>query len=243
MNYFVCTYGYFPEQEELVERSFREKVYLLHQYARYPSAIDDVKPDDVLLLNVRGLGVVAFATSAGCVIHRNEADEWNHVLVTRDGWHKGKNAQYSTYGISWATLQGGQFSLVKRVEAAWAEKILAEMGWESPLQDSDNNIPDVPFRDMTPRSVAKELMDGVLDIPPLQRGFVWNATRLEVLWDSIMHSVQPPSCPHIVAFRQSQQRPRSGMVMAMPKGTHCKHLLSGLIYCQARCMDVNMFSE
>ena len=66
MNYFVCTYGYFPEQEELVERSFREKVYLLHQYARYPSAIDDVKPDDVLLLNVRGRGVVAFGTSAGC---------------------------------------------------------------------------------------------------------------------------------------------------------------------------------
>ena len=189
MNYFVCTYGYFPEQEELVERSFREKVYLLHQYARYPSAIDDVKPDDVLLLNVRGRGVVAFGTSAGCVIHRNEADEWNHVLTTRDGWHKGKNAQYSTYGISWATLQGGQFSLVKRVEAAWAEKILADMGWVGPSQESDTDNPDVNYRDMTPRLVAKELMDGELDIPPVQRRFVWNATRLEVLWDSIMRNI------------------------------------------------------
>ena len=31
MNYFVCTYGNFPEQEEMVERSLKEKVYLLHQ--------------------------------------------------------------------------------------------------------------------------------------------------------------------------------------------------------------------
>ena len=90
MNYFVCTYGDFPEQEEMVERSLNEKVYLLHQYARYPSAIDNVDSGDVLLLNRIGHGVVAFAISAGRVSHRSEADEWNHVLATRDGWHKGK---------------------------------------------------------------------------------------------------------------------------------------------------------
>ena len=189
MNYFVCTYGNFPEQEEMVERSINERVYLLHQYARYPSAIDNVDSGDVLLLNQIGHGVVAFAISAGRVSHRDEADEWNHVLTTRDGWHKGKNAQYSTYGISWATLQGGQFSLVKRVEAVWAEKILADMGWVGPSQESDTDNPDVLFRDMTPRLVAKELMDGELDIPPVQRRFVWNATRLEVLWDSIMRNI------------------------------------------------------
>ena len=189
MNYFVCTYGNFPEQEEMVERSINERVYLLHQYARYPSAIDNVDSGDVLLLNQIGHGVVAFAISAGRVSHRDEADEWNYLLTTRDGWHKGKNAQYSAYGISWATLQGGQFSLVKRVEAAWAEKILADMGWVGPSQESDTDNPDVPFRDMTPRLVAKELMDGELDIPPVQRRFVWNATRLEVLWDSIMRNI------------------------------------------------------
>lgn len=189
MNYFVCTYGDFPEQKEMVERSLNERVYLLHQYARYPSAIDNVDSGDVLLLNQIGHGVVAFAISAGRVSHRDEADEWNHVLTTRDGWHKGKNAQYSTYGISWATLQGGQFSLVKRVEAAWAEKILADMGWVGPSQESDTDNPDVNYRDMTPRLVAKELMDGELDIPPVQRRFVWNATRLEVLWDSIMRNI------------------------------------------------------
>lgn len=189
MNYFVCTYGNFPEQEEMVERSINERVYLLHQYARYPSAIDNVDSGDMLLLNQIGYGVVAFAISAGRVSHRDEADEWNHVLTTRDGWHKGKNAQYSTYGISWATLQGGQFSLVKRVEAAWAEKILADMGWVGLSQESDTDNPDIPFRDMTPRLVAKELMAGELDIPPVQRRFVWNATRLEVLWDSIMRNI------------------------------------------------------
>ena len=189
MNYFVCTYGDFSEKDEMVERSLKEKVYLLHQYARYPSAIDNVDSGDVLLLNQIGHGVVAFAISAGRVSHRDEADEWNYVLTTRDGWHKGKNAQYSAYGISWATLQGGQFSLVKRVEAAWAEKILADMGWVGPSQESDTDNPDVPFRDMTPRLVAKELMDGELDIPPVQRRFVWNATRLEVLWDSIMRNI------------------------------------------------------
>ena len=51
MNYFVCTYGDFPEKDEMVERSLKEKVYLLHQYARYPSAIDNVDSGDVLLLN------------------------------------------------------------------------------------------------------------------------------------------------------------------------------------------------
>lgn len=190
MNYYVCTYGYFPGQEGLVERSFRENVYLLHQYARYPSAIDDVKIDDVLLLNVRGRGIVAFATSAGCVIHRNEKDGWNHVLAIRDGWHKGKDAQgYSTYGITWATLQGGQFSLVKKVETTWAEKILTDMGRLKPSLPSAQNNVNVPFRDMTPRLIAKELMEGKLEIPAVQRGFVWNATRLEVLWDSIMRDI------------------------------------------------------
>ena len=191
MNYYVCTYGYFPEQEELVKRSFRENVYLLHQHARYPSAIDDVKIDDVLLLNVRGRGIVAFATSAGCVIHRDEKDEWNHVLTTRDGWHKGNDGQcYSAYGITWATLQGGQFSLVKKVQATWAQKLLVEMGWKEPSQISGDEITEeTSYRATNPFSVSKELMEGTLEIPPVQRGVVWNATRLEVLWDSIMRDI------------------------------------------------------
>ena len=189
MNYFVCTYGNFPEQKELEIRAKKEGVYLLHQYARYPSAIDEVRAGDVLLLNVRGKGIVAYAYAAEGVKHIEAADEWNYVLKTRDGWHEGNLRQcWSPYGIAWATLRGGQFSLVKKVESTWAIGVFDEMGWERPVQQPPNTA-DVRFRDETPSSVANELMVGVLEIPPVQRGIVWNATRLEVLWDSIMREI------------------------------------------------------
>ena len=155
MNYFVCTYGLFPEQDELMDRSLKNGVYLLHQYARYPSAIAEVRAGDVLLLNVRGKGIVAYAYAAGNVKHIDAADEWNYVLKTRDGWHEGNLRKcWSPYGIAWATLRGGQFSLVKQVESTWANGIFDEMGWERPVQQTSNTT-DVLFRDETPSSVAK----------------------------------------------------------------------------------------
>ncbi|MCR5839489.1 MAG: DUF262 domain-containing protein [Kiritimatiellae bacterium] len=191
MNYFVCTYGHFPEQDEMVERSLKEGVYLLHQYARYPLAIEEVRTDDVLLLNVRDKGIIAYAIASKEVQHIDATDEWNHVLKTKGGWHKGNDGQcHSAYGITWATLQGGQFSLVKKVQAIWAEKILAEMGWKATSPMSGDKITEeTSYRARNPFSVAKELMEGTLEIPPVQRGVVWNATRLEVLWDSIMRNI------------------------------------------------------
>ena len=176
----------------MVERSFKDGVYLLHQYARYPSAIDAIQADDVLLLNVKDMGIVAYAIAAKEVQHINADDEWNHVLRTKSGWHKGNDAQcYSAYGITWATLQGGQFSLVKKVQATWAEKLLVEMGWKRHSQMLGDKITEeeASYRATNPFSVAKELMEGVLEIPPVQREVVWNATRLEVLWDSIMRNI------------------------------------------------------
>ena len=194
MNYFVCTYGYFPEQDELVKRSFRENSYLIHQYARHPSAVDTIAAGDILLLNVRGQGILAYATAAGPVEHIEAADEWNYIIKVQPQWYK-SSFPASTYGISWATLQGGQFSLVKQVEDGWANKVLYELTSDYTREanfgnrESENNNRDTPVRYTTPFAVATELMEGVLNIPAVQRGVVWNATRLEVLWDSISRSI------------------------------------------------------
>ena len=47
----------------------------------------------------------------------------------------------------------------------------------------------VPYRKGVPYEIAHEMMDGVLQIPPVQRGFVWKATQVEVLWDSILRQI------------------------------------------------------
>ncbi len=193
VNYFVCTYGRFPEQGDLVERSLRDGVYLLHQYARYPSAIREIRQSDILFLNIIGTGIVAYGVAQDAVQHSQAADSWNYVLRVKNGWHYAPNKQVlSAYGISWATLIGGQFSLVKKVKGEWANTLLAAMGFsESKSHDAQKRVEscDDSYRCSSPGTVAEELMKGTLEIPPVQRDLVWSATRLEVLWDSILRDI------------------------------------------------------
>jgi len=37
--------------------------------------------------------------------------------------------------------------------------------------------------------IAKYYKDGILFVPPVQRGLVWNAARIEILWDSLMRRI------------------------------------------------------
>ena len=45
-------------------------------------------------------------------------------------------------------------------------------------------VEDLPFQ-KNPEEVAHMLDDGTLHLPAVQRGKVWNAARIETLWDSI----------------------------------------------------------
>ena len=48
---------------------------------------------------------------------------------------------------------------------------------------------NVQYRTATPYEIAHDMMNGVLTIPPVQRGYVWKAAQIEVLWDSIMRKI------------------------------------------------------
>ena len=55
---------------------------------------------------------------------------------------------------------------------------------EAVVETVNVGIEPLPFQ-KNPREVAKMLDDGVLRLPAVQRGKVWNAARVESLWDSI----------------------------------------------------------
>ena len=135
MNYFVCTYGNFPEREELFRRSLEEQCYFLHSAARWPTAIEKIRCGDTLMLNSWGC-IMAIGTATSGVEKTPSESGWKYrVRVEKWNSYDPNNVLrgYSSYGIHNATLMGGQFSLVKKVNSKWAIRQVDEMRMLSDL--------------------------------------------------------------------------------------------------------------
>ena len=116
MNYFVCTYGNFPEREALFRRSLEEKCYFLHSAARWPTAIEKIQSGDTLMLNLWGC-IMAIGTATRGVEEISSESGWRYrVRVEKWNSYDPNNVLrgYSSYGIHNATLMGGAVFACKK---------------------------------------------------------------------------------------------------------------------------------
>ena len=170
-----------------------------------------IKSDDVLFLNVRGKGIIAYAIAADKVKPIDALDEWNYIVATKTGWHRGKYGQnFSAYGISGATLVGGQFSLVKKVSREWAIQKLFEMEKIKELPVMEKNCYQLSIADVASWTNPSILSDSevIAQVPILQRGLVWSPQQNELLWDSLFRRIPIGAmvlCPSILS--QSRGKP------------------------------------
>lgn len=191
-NYFVCTYGNFPEREEMFMRSLSEKCYYLHRCARWPSAIGKIQAGDTLLLNVWGC-IMAIGIAVG-EVEETQDDNWKYRVSVKS-WksYDEKNVRrgFSSYGIQKATLIGGQFALVKKVNSKWAVREINDMGMLSEVGVMQRDCFQLQLGDVA-SWFYDDLVNGAgveADIPVLQRGLVWTAQQDELLWDSLMRKI------------------------------------------------------
>lgn len=238
MNYFVCTYGNFPEREELFRCSLDEKCYFLHSAARWPTAIEKIQCGDILMLNLWGC-IMAIGTATSGVEEISSESGWKYrVRVEKWNSYDPNNVLrgYSSHGIHNATLMGGQFSLVKKVAPKWAVRQIDEMQMLSHLGVMHQDCFQLRIGD-----VASWFYDDIVNcagveagIPILQRGLVWNAQQDELLWDSLMRKIPVGAlvlCPAI---------------SAQSKGEACTHhILDGQQRCNAIAIgfDNNPFKD
>lgn len=239
MKYFVCTYGKtdsFEGVEEFFEESARNNWYKIHKDAKHPSAVYEIRKDDIVFLSFNQT-LVAWGVAVSGV--REIADDW-HLIVEVDKWRfldrENLYAGVSSYGVSWATIVGGAMSTVRRVKASWAVEKLQCMGTLKELPVLDKPIFEIPIKDVASWHYHHEYHSEsgiVASVPALQRGLVWSPQQNELLWDSMMRQI--PIGAIIL----------SPMSVAQSKGVPCTHMiLDGQQRCNAIAMgfDVDPFA-
>ena len=238
-NYFVCTYGNFDKREERITKSLEENCYFLHEDARYPSAIDEIKAGDIVLLKDNAM-IIAWGEAknhpgTNSPIAHTGVDGWKHIINVEE-WHKDTSAVHS-YGLLCETLVGGCMSLVKKVTPRWALGKLALMKQIDALPFIEQDLFELSLDD-----IASWYHDNIYSdkgifatVPILQRGLVWSAQQNELFWDSIMRKIPVGAillCP---------------MIFSQEKGniTATHHILDGQQRCNAiaKGFDCNPFEK
>lgn len=225
MDYFVCTYGNFEGKTDILEESLKEGKYILHNEARYPSAMDYVKSGDVLLLSINHV-IVAYGIAKG-VVRRVDDNDWR-FRVDVEKWvlfDEGNHLNgVSSCGVSWATVIGGAMSVVRKVKSEWAVEKLFYMGKLKELPIMERRCFELSIVDVASWTYTDLDSDSgvVARIPVLQRGLVWSPQQNELLWDSLFRGIPIGAlilCPAI---------------MNQSRGLPCTHhILDGQQRCNA----------
>ena len=238
-NYFVCTYGNFDGRNDLLNRSEKEKCYFLHKNAHYPSAINEIKQGDIVLLKdnafIIAWGEAQNLPGTASPISHAGTDEWKHIINVK-GWNKGVSNVHS-YGLQWETLIGGKMSLVKKVTHRWALEKLSAMKQIDTLPFVKQDLFELSLDDIASWYYKAINSDkGIFaTVPTLQRGLVWSAQQNELFWDSIMRKIPVGAillCPTILSQNKDN----------MPS-TH--HILDGQQRCNAiaKGFDCDPFNQ
>ena len=225
MNYFVCTYGNFPERDLIFRESLKDGKYILHCGARYPSALGHITKGDVLLLSLNHL-IVAYGVAKDCV-RRIPEEEWCYRVDVEE-WKSYDSAKQtngvSSYGVFRATLIGGAMSTVRKVKADWAVEKMFYMDRLKELPIMERNCFELSIADIASWTYSELQSDVgiVARIPVLQRGLVWKPQQNELLWDSLFRRIPIGAlilCP---------------TVMNQSRGVPCTHhILDGQQRCNA----------
>ena len=109
---------------------------------------------------------------------------WQTIQLM-DGWKMADSGVPLPYGVYWNTIRGTKQSIVKEMREDWCAEILFLLKKLRRESISQNAFP-VHLSELALGFFSK---NPYYSIPHIQRGFVWNATRCEVLWDSILRGI------------------------------------------------------
>lgn len=185
-QYYTCKIGNFDGNLAILEECIHENKYILHDHARFPSALRDIQQGNTVLL-IYNSTIVAWGEVSDGYRNLNNG-EWTHQIQVEQ-WNTYSDQEVthgvSSYGISGATEKGYSMAVVRRMNPEWAKKKINN--WK---QDDEIKL----FHQISLENVANWQINPnnttpTVFIPRLQRGLVWNPRRMEVLWDSLMRGI------------------------------------------------------
>lgn len=205
MKYYLCAVGNFEGASTIYEECIERQLYQYHKDIPQKGPVSNIVAGDILILvsgkQLKGYGV---AEAPPIVSHGGHDEEWCTIHV-KGGWRRVDQVVPLPYGVYGHTIRGTKQSIVKEIKASWAIEIIQklkrlrhenseEMAFPVYLSElaTGLNADDERLRRVneddgleTEPNVDKPFYD----IPKIQRGLVWNATRCEVLWDSILRGI------------------------------------------------------
>ncbi len=185
MKYYLCKIGSFQDggEEQIKDDCLKKNIYQYYKSVRQKGAGDAIQNGDLLILVFRK-NIVAYGISCGCLGDEYGIDNaWQAVKVQE--WIKAEKNISLPYGVWWHTLVGNKQSIVKEIDALWANDLITQII----MSNSNELMPKNSIIHLHLPSVASFLKNGFLAIPAVQRGKVWNAVRTEILWDSLLRGI------------------------------------------------------
>lgn len=184
MKYFLSIVGRFDGAEDVFKRCTSGSCYLYHNETKQKGPVDRISPGDVLILvhekMIHGYGIVSADRSK----EEKIAEDWCRIPIG-DQWKIVPTPFPVPYGIFWDTIRGTKHSIVKEMSFDWGIEILLRL---KKLR-KEKEIASAFAVHLSELAIGFNSPDSYYSIPPVQRGLVWNPTRCEVLWDSIMRGI------------------------------------------------------
>lgn len=185
MKYYLCIVGNFEGAQTIYQECIERRIYQYHDTTRQKGPVYEIAPGDVLVLTtnkqLKGYGI---ATSKAVLSNCGHDEHWWSVSV-KDGWRLVEEETPLPYGVYWNTVRGTKQSIVKEMDSSWSGEVIQQL-----KRLRKENIEERAFP-LHLSELAMGLNSNVpfYKIPEIQRGLVWNATRCEVLWDSILRGI------------------------------------------------------
>ena len=185
MEYYLCIVGRFNGNEQIFQECIERGIFQYFDATRQKGAATAIKQGDVLLLTtnnlLKGYGI---ASGGSIAANKGHDDHWVTIQV-KDGWHLVEKDIPLPYGLYWHTLQGTKRSIVKKMDSKWTTEILLRLK-QARHEGSEERAFPIHLSEL---GVGLNTPNPFFKIPDIQRGLVWNATRCEVLWDSILRGM------------------------------------------------------
>ena len=185
MQYYLCYVGFFDGADEVLADCLEKRIYQYHEDTLQTGAGNAIKKGDMLIL-VYQKKVVAYGIAEGPISSAKGYSEcWKATSV--DNWVRTdqKDGFPLPYGVFSHTLVGNKQSVVKEIDSLWANELVLQIT----LRNEMLKNPSEPALYMHLSTIATFFQKGFISMPAVQRGKVWNAVRVEVLWDSILRGI------------------------------------------------------
>lgn len=185
MKYYLCIIGHFEGAPTIYKECIERQIYQYHETTRQKGPARNIDPGDTLILvydkQLKGYGIAA----GGSVASNKGHDENWYTIPIRDGWQLVQQDIPLPYGVYWHTIRGTKQSIVKELDSAWSVEILLQL---KRLRHEGIEEKAFPVH-LSELATGLNTPNPYYKIPDIQRGLVWNATRCEVLWDSILRGI------------------------------------------------------